>query len=155
MVLVFLWSPFAQVVYGNPIVVEPTEDPIVRVTVLIIMFFIGVAVEYAFFNSRLVRKITNEHIPGRTLLEINLVTFPLTQIFAYVFYLYFVQFFWLYVLIIEIGVILVESYLIRLRLKRVVDEELSSKLILGLASLANLFSFLIGLIAFLPEFRVI
>lgn len=155
MILLFWWSNLTQSGYGNPIVVHPTEDPVVRVTVLIIMFILGVVVEYSFFNLRIVKKYTFERIPGSTVLEINLVTFPLTQVFAYVFYLYFTQFFWLYVFIIEIGVILVESYLIRLRLRRVGNIELSPKLILGWASLANLLSFLIGLIAFLPVFKFI
>lgn len=151
---VFLWSTFTHSVFGNPIVVEPTEDPVVRVIMLIIMFFIGVMVEYAYFNSKFFKKNRIEHVPKKRFLQINLVTFPLTQIYAYVVYLYFSQFFWFYVFLIEIGVIFIEWYLLKSRLQRVVDVEISSKLIFSRTLVANIFSFLIGLIAFSSVFMV-
>jgi hypothetical protein len=152
LIFVFLCSEFTQIVYGNAVVVEPSENPFIRIPMLIIMFFIGTALEYAYFSSKFSKKRKFDYVSRsdyKLFLKINLVTFPLTQVLAYFFYVYFLQFFWLYVLLIEIGVVFIESYLLRFELQRVVDVEISSKFILGRTFIANIISFLVGLLAFL------
>ena len=152
-ILVFFWSEFAQSVYGNPVVMDLPENPFITVPLLIIMFFIGARIEYAYFNSTFIKKHRLENVSKshyKLFLRINLVTFPLTQILAYFFYIYFCLFFWFYVFLIEIGVVFIESYLLRIELKRVVDVEISPKFILRRTLSANVISFLVGFLAYLP-----
>ncbi len=156
-IFVFLCSVFTQKVYGNPVVVRSVdilfENPFFTVPLLIIMFFIGAWVEYAYFNSKFFKKHRfedNSRSRYRLFLRINLVTFPLTQILAYFFYIYFLLFFLFYIFLIEIGVVFIESYLLRIELQKVVDVDLSSKCILRMTFSANLISFLVGFLAYLP-----
>lgn len=153
-IFVFLCSEFTQNVYGNvTIVMDLPESPFITVPLLIIMFFIGARVEYAYFNSKFFKKHRFEYVSRshyRIFLRINLVTFPLTQILAYFFYIYFLLFFWFYVFLIEIGVVFIESYLLRIELQKGVDVELSSKFILRMTFAANIISFLVGFLAYLP-----
>ena len=163
-IFVFLCSEFAQNVYGNPVPISGVpilKNPFFTVPLLIIMFFIGARVEYAYFNSTFFKKHRLENVSRshyslhyNLFLRINLVTFPLTQILAYFFYIYFLQFFWIYVIFIEIGVVFTESYLLRIELKRVVDAEISSKILLINTFSANIISFLVGLLAYLPIFII-
>jgi hypothetical protein len=150
-VFVFLCSGFTQNVYGNLVIVlDLPENPFITVPMLIIMFFIGARVEYAYFNSK---KHIFEYVPKsdyRLFLRINLVTFPLTQILAYFFYIYFLLFFLFYIFLIEIGVVFIESYLLRIELQKGVDVELSSKFMLRITFYANIISFLVGFLAYLP-----
>jgi hypothetical protein len=151
-IFIFLCSEFTQYIYGNPVVVEPRENPFIRIPMLITMFFIGAALEYAYFSSKFSKNCKFDYVSRsdyKLFLKINLVTFPLTQILAYFFYIYFLQFFWVYILLIEIGVVLIESYLLRFELQRVVDVEISSKFILGRTFIANIISFLVGFLAYL------
>ena len=156
-ILVFFLSEFAQNVYGNPVVnpvvFDLPENPFITVPLLIIMFFIGARIEYAYFNSTFIKKHRLENVSKshyRLFLRINLVTFPLTQILAYFFYIYWLQFFWFYVFLIEIGVVFIESFLLRIELKRVVDVEISPKSIVRRTLSANVISFLVGFLAYLP-----
>jgi len=156
-IFVSLCSIFTHNVYGNPIVAPPlelTKNPFFTVPLLILMFFVGARVEHAYFNSKILKKNSFNYVPKsqyRTFLKINIVTFPLTQILAYFFSVYFVQFFWLYILLIEIGVVFIESYLLKIELTRVVDVKIPSKSILIRTFFANAFSFLIGFfLAYLP-----
>ena len=153
LLFVFLCFEFTQNVYGNGVPIYPSENPFFTVPLLIIMYFIGAWVEYVYFDLILFRKLRFSQY--RLFLRINLVTFPLTQILAYFFYIYFVQFFWIYVFFIEIGVVFTESYLLRIEIKRVVDVEISSKLIIINTFSANIISFLVGLLAYLPFILII
>jgi len=148
LILVFLCFEFTQIVYGNGIPMDYPENPFFTVPLLIIMFFLGAWLEYVYFDLILFRELSFSQY--RLFLRINLVTFPLTQILAYFFYIYFVQFFWIYVIFIEIGVVFTESYLLRIVLKRVKDVDISSKLLLINTFSANIISFLAGLLAYLP-----
>ena len=152
-IFVFLCSELAQNVYGNPVVLDLPENPFITVPLLILMYFIGARVEYAYFNSKFFKKNKFESVSRshyRLFLKINLVTFPLTQILAYFFYIYFLLFFWYYVFLIEIGVVFVEAYLLKIELKRIVDVEIPSKFILRSTFSANIISFLVGFLAYLP-----
>ena len=154
-IFVSLCFIFTQNVCGNPVVAEPIvlmKNPFFAVPILIIMFFGGSGLEYAFFYLVIIKKKSFEYASKpqyRTFLKINLVTFPLTQILAYFFYVYFVQFFWLYVLLIEIGVVFIEWFLLKIELKRIIDVEITSKFILIMSFLANAQSFLVGFLVFL------
>ena len=153
MIFVSLCSIFTHNVYGNPVVAPPlelTKNPFITVPLLILMFFLGARVEHAYFNSKILKKNSFKDVPYRTFLKINMVTFPLTQILAYFFSVYFVQSFWFYILLIEIGVVFIESYLLKIELTRVVDVKIPSKSILIRTFFANAFSFLIGFLAYLP-----
>ncbi len=152
-IFVFLCSEFTQNVFGNAVVLDLPENPFITVPLLILMYFIGARVEYAYFNSKVIKNNRFENDSRshyRLFLRINLVTFPLTQILAYFFYIYFMLFFWFYVFLIEIGVVFVESYLLRIELLKVVDVDISSKLMLRRTCSANIISFLIGFLAYLP-----
>jgi len=152
-IFVFLCSEFTQNVFGNAVVLDLPENPFITVPLLILMYFIGARVEYAYFNSKVIKNHRFENDSRshyRLFLRINLVTFPLTQILAYFFYIYFMLFFWFYVFLIEIGVVFVESYLLRIEFKRIVDVELPSKFILRSTLSANFISFLVGFLAYLP-----
>ena len=156
LIFVFLCSIITRSVYGNPVAVSPlelTKNPFITVPLLILMFFLGARVEHAYFNSKILKKNSFKYVPKsqyRTFLKINIVTFPLTQILAYFFFIYFVQFFWLYILLIEIGVVFIESYLLKIELTRVVEAEIPSKSILTRTFFANVFSFLVGFLVYLP-----
>ena len=152
-IFIFLCSKLAQNVYGNPVALDLPENPFITVPLLILMYIVGARVEYAYFNSTLSKNRGIKYgsrTRYRLFLKINLVTFPLTQILAYFFYIYFILFFWFYVFLIEIGVIFVEFYLLRIELKREIDEEIPSKFILSTVSIANIISFVVGFIAYLP-----
>lgn len=155
MIFVSLCFIFTQNVCGNPVVGVPIvlmKNPFFAVPILILMFFGGAGLEYAFFYLVILKKKSFEYASKpryRTFLKINLVTFPLTQILAYFFYVYFVQFFWLYVLLIEIGVVFIEWFLLKIELKRILDVEITSTFILIMSFLANAQSFLVGLLVFL------
>jgi hypothetical protein len=152
LIFIFLCFEFTQIVFGNGVPMNYSENPFFTVPLLIIMFFLGSWLEYIYFDLILFREFRFSQY--RFFLRINLVTFPLTQILAYFFYIYFVQFFWIYVLFIEIGVVFTESYLLRIVLKRVVDAEISSKILLINTFSANIISFLVGLLAYLPIFII-
>jgi hypothetical protein len=117
------------------------------------MFLVGTSVEYALFNSKLFKVIKYKFIKRSyygLVLKINLVTFPLTQMVAYVFYLFFFLYFWWYMLFIEIVVITIEYYLYKIAFLTMEEIKILSKLILRTTIVANIISFLIGLPAFLP-----
>ena len=154
-IFVFLCSEFTENVYGNPVLMDLPENPFITIPLLILIFFIGSRVEYAYFNSKIFKKHRFSSQMSKShyglFLKINLVTFPLTQILAYFFYIYFMLFFWFYVLLIEIGVVFIESFLLRIELKRIVDVEIASKFILRNTVSANIISFLVGFLAYLPQ----
>jgi hypothetical protein len=117
-------------VYANPIGPEPIEDPGLRISILTLLFVVGIFVEYSllkFENEKIQFRKQEFFIP---VLKINLLTFPLTQILAYVVYLYLVSFFWLYVLIFEITVVLIEWQLLKIILHKQNDQIASNKILI-------------------------
>lgn len=150
--LIFFIFPVA---YGNPIIpptIKSGEIALIRILILIGMFFLGAKIEFAYFKSKILkRKVYQFNTNYRLFLKINLVTFPLTQIFAYFFYVYFFQFFWYYVFLIEIGVVFTESFLLRIEFQKLWKEATTSKFIFRTTIFANLYSFLLGLIPFIPS----
>ena len=137
-------------VCGNPIALERVEDPYLRVFGLTIMFIIGTYIEYMLLklNDGEIRLRRNELL--KPVIKVNLVTYPLTQILAYIVYIYISSFFWIYILIIEIAVILIEWQLLRIILYKKNDQIPSKKILIQMIK-TNFVSFLVGLIAFLPH----
>ena len=136
-------------VRANPVPAYPIENPVVTTTFQFILFFLGIAVEYGIFKMSKITTFVNNRILFRSIFKINLITYPLTQIIAYIIYIYFFALFWIYILIIEIFVIYAEWFLIRLDLTRKSEGALSSGLILRRAYIANISSFLLGLIIYI------
>jgi len=151
-VLSILFS--ARFVRANPIVIYPVENPYIRIIFLTIFFLIGTAVEYVFFKNYLKKFTTyldeKNKILSRSIIKINLVTYPITQLFAYIIYLFIIEYFLIIILFLEVGIVFIEWKLIKLELHKIVDRALPSKQILEGTTLANIFSFLIGLIGFIP-----
>lgn len=127
--------------FANPIalILYPSEDPIKRTIILTIVFVIGTFIEYI-----ILKKGINE-ILFFSCIKINLVTFPLTQILAYIISIYLWAYFWFYVLGIEILVIIIEWLLLRIELSKAL---VLSRNILHYTAMANLISFLLGLCSF-------
>ena len=147
---------FIRFVKANPtaIMYPVPENPIVRLIYISILFFLGSIVEYFYYKrnfSEIHLIIINKKIALLgTIFKINLVTYPLTQILAYIIFILFISFFWPSVLFIEVLVILIEWKLLKSEFNRIFGVTLTSKDILKDAIFANFYSFLIGLIGFVP-----
>ena len=139
-------------VYGDGVVVDPSENPIAKSIIMVILFLLGTSLEFL-----ILRRI--EFIAGRdpsslfrSFLKVNLVTFPLTQILAYIVYIYLILFFWFYVLIIEIFVVLIEWILLKTELNKSYNIRINTVKFLAQVGLANCGSFLLGLLLFIPTY---
>ena len=150
---------FSRFVRANPVAIYPVENPYIRITVLTIFFLIGTSIEYVFFKNYLNKFSANKKernkLLSRSIIKINLITYPITQILAYVIYLFFIDYFFIFIFFLEIGVVIIEWRLLKIELERIIDEWtrfMSIKQVLLGSAKANLFSFLIGLIGFLPAF---
>ena len=144
---------------ANPVVYYPSlipEYPIARLIIISIFFVIGVLIEYGYFKSKFSNKcLTFENKPlFMTLFKVNVVTYPLTQVLAYIVYIFLISFFWPLILLIETFVILSEWKLLNLEFNKMLEEKIYSKNVLKYAIIANLYSFLIGLIGFIPWLAV-
>ncbi|MFW9952470.1 MAG: hypothetical protein ACFFKA_20310 [Candidatus Thorarchaeota archaeon] len=131
------------------------ENPFMRITVITIFLFINAHIEYAFFKFVVFKRSSILNRGYRFFLRINLITFPLTQILAYAFYIYFPDFFWLYVIFIELLVIIIEWVLLNKTFQRLTEIKKSPLFILKGTFGANIISFGIGLLAFLPALFII
>lgn len=139
-------------VYGNGIVFEPLANPVLSSFLMIIVFTVGTTLEYVIFKYSENEIYSEPKGILSSFFKINLVTFPLTQILAYIFYIYFLSMFWFYVFVIEVLVVVIEWFLLRIELNNSRDLHLKSNKILFDTIIANLVSFLFGLIIYLPSF---
>lgn len=139
--------------YANPIapISAPFENLIFRLIFITILFFITTLVEYYFFKRLLVGRKLDLEGEYKIFLRINTITYPFTQILAYIFYLYLPLYFWYYVIFIEIAVVFTEWALLKIEFYKIRNEEISSRFILFGSIFANLLSFSIGLIGFIPN----
>lgn len=148
-----------QSIYGNPVSITPNDNPFLRVPMLIIIYFLVAEVEYAYFKAKPYRDEKLERVTNiigyKLFLKINLITFPLTQILAYVFMVYFFYLYFFYAFLIEVGVIYFESYLFSIEFGRRFKERLLYKLFLKKTFIANALSFFIGFLAYLPVIFII
>lgn len=136
----------------------PIEDPLRRSILILFIFIIGTSVEYGVY--RLMFKINKEE--KRSLLKscykVNFITFPITQILAYIIDVYVDFLFWIYIIFVEFLVISMEWVLLKVEFENRVkssefngnQERFLSKNVLKGSIIANSSSFFIGLIAFLP-----
>lgn len=150
--ILFIFASITVNVLGNPIVFDPIENPILKSFFMVILFLLGTSLEFL-----LLRRI--EFLAGRepislfqSFFKVNLVTFPLTQILAYIVYIYLILFFWLYVLIIEIFVVLIEWILLKTELNKSYNIRIKSIKFLAQVGLVNCGSFLLGLLLFIPSY---
>lgn len=159
LVLLVSFLSFSRFVRANPIYLKPVESPFIRITFLTIFFFIGTSVEYIFYKIYLNKfsantKERNKNL-SRSIIKINLITYPITQILAYIIYLFAKEYFLIYIFFLELGVIIVEWRLLKLELDRIIDDWiLLSNQVLLMSAIANIFSFLIGLVGFIPFFGI-
>ncbi|MFX1497767.1 MAG: hypothetical protein ACFFBH_09590 [Promethearchaeota archaeon] len=138
---------------ADPVAVNLPEDPFMRSICLIIFFLIGTSIEYGIFQLIM----TNNQWNRKVLLscfKVNLVTFPLTQILAYIISRYLYSFFWFYILGVEILVIFIEWFLFKIELNKIFINSIKGNDILFIStSIANASSFFVGLLAiFIPLF---
>jgi len=136
-------------VIANPVVSVPIEHPVLRVIILTNMFIFGTFLEYWLFRLKINEIQIRKKELLRPIFKVNLVTFPLTQILAYIVYIYAFPFFWVYIIGIEFAVIIAEWLLFSAELRKKYNP-IPSKLILTKMILVNIVSFLVGLIAFVP-----
>jgi hypothetical protein len=141
---------------ANPVMIPLipwSYDPFFCIIYLTILFLIGILAEYFYFKSSMSKKspsqITEKKVLFFTILKINLVTYPLTQVLAYIFYVFVSLLFWVFIFFIEILVVMIEWQLLKIEFNRIYEANFASKIILKETSLANLNSFLIGLIGFI------
>lgn len=139
-------------VYGNGIVIDPLNNPILSPFLLILVFLLGTTLEYIIFKYSEIRIRKEPRSLFPSFFKINLVTFPLTQILAYIVYIYLLSFFWIYIFFIEIIVIMMEWFLLKIELNNSHNMQIRSIRILLNSVKANLVSFLIGLLFFIPSF---
>jgi len=148
----------ARFVRANPIPIFPEENPYIRITLLTIFFLIGTSVEYGFFKLYFNKFSANtkerNKLLSRSIILINLITYPITQILAYIIFrfiwnIFSYVFFLIFICFIEIGVVIIEWRFLNWRLDKSSNWILSSKEVLTATALANLPSFLIGMVAFI------
>lgn len=143
-------------VKANPVAVPLipwSHDPFFCMFYITILFLIGTLIEYFYFKNSILKKKSSQASKNKVLLvtifKINLVTYPLTQILAYIFYIFVSLLFWGFIFFIEILVVMIEWQLLKIEFNRIYKGNFASKNILKDTCLANLRSFLIGLIGFI------
>ena len=146
-------------VSANPIApYTPTEHPILRSIFMIFIFIIGTSVEYLVYRFKFKINRYEKQSLMKSCYKVNLITFPITQIIAYIIYIYVEFYFWVYIIIVEFIVIGMEWGLFKIEFENHLksyefegDHErfLSQKILTG-SIIANSSSFLIGLLALVP-----
>lgn len=135
-------------VYANGVPTpDPRRGPYEAVFLISILFTIAVVIEYYTFTYKKLDLISRKRDYFYSFLKINLITFPLTQILAYIIFIYLRSYYWYYIFAIEILVILAEWRLILIEFKNKHQHALDSRKVLKISILANTISFLLG---FLP-----
>ena len=141
---------------ANPVVAQVIrliDIPYISIPIITIFFVIGALVEYIYFKI-IMSRITftgrdNNKALLHSIFKINLITYPLTQVLAYICCILFPFFFWFYIILIEILVIMIEWKLLNFELHRIFEVNMASKRVLKNSILANLSSFLIGFFGFI------
>ena len=146
----YTFDLFTINVLGNPVVMNPIENPVIKSIFMVILFVLGTSLEYLLLKQTEIIARAESNGLIRSFLKVNLVTFPLTQILAYIVYIYLILFFWVYILIIEIFVVFVEWALLKTELNKTHSINVESKKFLFQVGLANCGSFLLGLLLFIP-----
>lgn len=146
-----------SMVKANPVVVPLYVDIFYMTFILIMVFIINTIIEYSINYISFKNYVLHNRELYKIIVMVNLVTFPLTQVFAYIISLYFMTFFFSYIIFIEFLVIIAEWSLLKIELSRLVNKfsfkfPIKSLKIFHVALLSNVTSFLIGLTIFLPNY---
>lgn len=137
-------------VYANGVPTpDPRRGPYETIILIFIMFIIAVVIEYRVFTYDRLDLVPLEKGLLYTFLKINFITFPLTQILAYIVYIYSTSFYWYYILGIEILVVLAEWRLILIELKKKYNRILDTISTLKITIIANIISFFLGFVPYL------
>ena len=149
----WLFSFFIVEVYANG-VPEPNliREPYESLIIIFILFIIAVGFEFIVFTNKKFDFAPRNTRLLLTFLKINLITFPLTQILVYIVFIYARNYYWIYVLGIEICVILAEWRLILFEFDRKYDRTLYPRQVLKISILANFISFLLGFVPYIVLF---
>ncbi len=148
-------------VRANPVVAYPTiENPVIRSIFMIFIFIIGTFVEYIVYRLRFKIDKDEKQPLMKSCYKVNLITFPITQIIAYIICVYLEFYFWIYIVIVEFIVMGIEWGLFKIEFENRLrsyefdgdQERFLSKKILICSIIANSSSFLVGLIVFAPIF---
>ncbi len=129
--------------------------PYETIFLIFIVFIIAVGFEFLVFTQK------NYDIAPRdlkllgTFFKINFITFPLTQILAYIVILYAINYYWFYIFGIEILVILAEWRLILIEFDKKYNRILESRTTLKIVITANVISFFLGFVPYLLIFPFI
>jgi len=138
----------------------PIENPIWRTLYIFIIFILSTTSEYGVLLLNFKIKEFERRILLKSCYKVNFITFPITQILAYIIYIYVEFYFWIYIILIELLVINVEWGLFKIEFDNLIksfdifsdlQRFLSLKILIG-SIIANSLSFLIGLLAFIPPF---
>ena len=150
-------------VYANGIAIYyPVENPIWRSIIIFFVFFLGTSIEYGILIKNFKIEKSERRLLLKSCYKINFITFPITQIFAYIIYVYALGYFWIYIILIEILVINIEWGLYKIEFKNHVKSTeiltnpqrfLSKKILIGSIE-ANCLSFLVGLISYFPTILI-
>jgi len=148
--------------FANPLPIGgPWEHPEILIY-LTILFFVTSAVEYIFFRLVFFRRTllysNNSVLEVKfklflgLFLGINLITFPITQVLANAIYIYLPLLLWVFVLLIEVMVVVIEAIILKFGLQKLIKSRLSFLFALKGSLGINLVSFLVGIIVFLPMY---
>jgi len=146
----YLFSITIVDVYANGVPTPgPRKGPYETIILIFIMFIIAVGIEYRVFTHRRFNFAPRNTSLLYTFLKINFITFPLTQILAYIVYIYSNSYYWYYILGIEILVVLAEWRLILIEFEKKYTRVLHSMRTLKILIIANIISFFLGFVPYL------
>ena len=149
-IIAYLFSITIVDVYANGVPTpDPRKGPYETIIVIFIMFIIAVGMEYFVFTHKRFDFAPRNTSLLYTFLKINFITFPLTQILAYIVYIYSNSYYWYYILGIEILVVLAEWRLILIEFEKKYTRVLHSIKTLKILIIANITSFFLGFIPYL------
>ena len=149
----WLFSYFIMEGHANG-VPEPNliRGPYEAVLMIFILFMIAVGFEFLVSTQKSFDLAPRNTKLFLTFLKINIITFPITQILVYIVFIYAFNYYWIYVLGIEILVILAEWRLILIEFDRKYVKILYPKQALKISIMANIISFLLGFVPYIVIF---
>ncbi len=163
-IFILLSCFFINEVHADGIVFwYPVENPILRSIFIFFIFFLGTTIEYGVFILNFKIEKFERRILLKSCYKVNFITFPITQILAYIIYVYAELYFWIYIIIIELLVINIEWGLLKIKFENLIksleifsnpQRFVSKKILIGSIE-ANFLSFLVGLLAFVPPFTLL
>jgi len=144
-------------VYGNPVILY-YFDPGFMAIIFGLLYIFSSLVEYAIILQFIKKYVINRRKFVGAILIINLITYPPTQGVVYIISLFTKTFFNYFVIIIEVFVIIIEYYLVKWQICKLIrsqfiDESIQpvkSKKVFLAVLISNTITFIIGLLFILP-----